>query len=69
MHKFASDLVLMFLGWTPTKFVKIELLTLFSMYLVQFFANSKKSSLKSLTRNFHIWFGESPGDLVFSLLK
>ena len=41
LHDFASNLVWVFLGWTPSKFVKI----------------------------LHIWFGESPGDLIFSLFK
>ena len=33
LHGFASFFVLMFLRWTPTKFVKIEVLPLFFMEL------------------------------------
>ena len=29
LHRFASNLVWMFLGWTPTKFIKIGVLPLF----------------------------------------
>ena len=31
LHDFASNLVWVFLGWTPTKFVKIRVLPLFFM--------------------------------------
>ena len=44
LHGFASNFVWMFLGWTPTKFVKIGVLLLFFMELwynfVQFLADS-----------------------------
>ena len=44
LHGFASNFVWMFLGWTPTKFVKIGVLPLFFMEywynFVQFLANS-----------------------------
>ena len=33
LHGFASNFVWMFLGWTPTKFVKIVVLPLFFMEL------------------------------------
>ena len=33
LHGFASNFVWMFLGWTPTKFVKIGVLPLFFMEL------------------------------------
>ena len=33
LHRFASNFVWMFLGWTPTKFVKIRVLPLFLMEL------------------------------------
>ena len=33
---FALDFVWMFLGWTPTKFVKFRVLSLFFMELCQF---------------------------------
>ena len=33
LHRFASNFVWMFLGWTPTKFVKIGVLPLFFMEL------------------------------------
>ena len=33
LHRFASNVVWMFLGWTPTKFVKIGVLPLFFMEL------------------------------------
>ena len=33
MYGFASNFVCMFLGWTPTKFMKIGVLTLFFMEL------------------------------------
>ena len=44
LHGFASNFVWMFLGWTPTKIVKIRVLPLFFMELwgnfVQLLANS-----------------------------
>ena len=44
MHGFDSNFVWMFLGWTPTTFVKIMIQPLFSMelwvILFQFLANS-----------------------------
>ena len=52
---FASNFVWMFLGWTPTKFVKIGVLSLFFMelwvILCNFWPILKKSSIKPLTRN------------------
>ena len=33
LHDFGSNFVWMFLGWTPTKFVKTRVLPLFSMEL------------------------------------
>ena len=71
LHGFTSNLVLMFLGWTPTKFFKIGVLPLFFMELWVILCNFLpilKKSIKPLTRN-HIWFGESPGDLISSLFK
>ena len=54
-HRFASNFVWMFLGWTPTKFVKIGVLPLFFMelwvILCNFWPILKKSSIKPLTRN------------------
>ena len=54
-HRFASNLVWMFLGWTPTKFVKIGVLPPFFMelwvILCNFWPILKKSSIKPLTRN------------------
>ena len=43
LHGFASNFVWMFLGWTPTKFVKIGVLFIFHGIMgnfVQFLANS-----------------------------
>ena len=56
MHGFASNFVWMFLGWTPTKFVKIGVLPLFFMELWVILCNfwpilKKSSSIKPLTRN------------------
>ena len=63
LHRFALNLVWMFLGWTPTKFVKIRVLPLFSMelwvILCNFWPILKKSSIKPLTRNhsYLVWRG------------
>ena len=56
LHRFASNFVCIFLGWTLTKFVKIGGLPLFFMELLvilcNFWPNLKKSSsIKPLTRN------------------
>ena len=55
LHGFASKFVWMFLGWTPTKVVKIGVLPLFLMELLVILCNFwpifKKSSIKPLTRN------------------
>ena len=56
LHEFASNLVWMFLGWTPTKFDKIGVLPLFLMELWVILCNfwpilKKSSSIKPLTRN------------------
>ena len=53
LHGFASNFVWMFLGWTPTKFVKIGVLPLFFMefLVILFFWPILKKSIKSLTRN------------------
>ena len=63
LHGFDSNFLWMFLGWTPTKFVKIRVLPLFSMelwvILCNFWPILKKSSIKSLTRNhsYLVWRG------------
>ena len=55
LHRFASNFVWMFLGWTPTKLVKIGVLPLFFMelwvILCNFWPILKISSIKPLTRN------------------
>ena len=54
LHGFASNFVWMFLGWTPTKFVKIGVLPLFHGImgnLLVFWLVLKKTSIKPLTRN------------------
>ena len=55
LHGFASNFVWLFLGWTPTEFVKIGVLPLFFMelwvILCNFWPILKKSSIKPLTRN------------------
>ena len=55
LHGFTSNFVWMFLGWTPTKFVKLRVLPLFFMelwvILCNFWPILKKSSIKPLTRN------------------
>ena len=56
LQGFASNFVWMFLGWTPTKFVKIGGLHLFFMELWVILCNfwpilKKSSSIKPLTRN------------------
>ena len=55
LHGFASNCVWVFLGWTPTKFVKISVLPLFFMelwvILCNFWPILKKSCIKPLTRN------------------
>ena len=55
LHGFASNFVRMFLGWTPTKFVTIGVLSLFFMELWVILCNywpilKKSSSIKPLTR-------------------
>ena len=46
LHRFASNFVWMFLGWTPTKFVKIGMLFHGIMgNFVKFLANSLKNLL------------------------
>ena len=73
MHGFASNFVWMFLGWTPTKFVKIRVLPLFSMELRIILYNLwqilKKSSIKPLTRNHSYLVWSAPEGLVSSLFK
>ena len=53
--RFASYFMLMFLRWTPTKFVKIGVLSLFFtkswVILCNFWPILNKSSIKPLTRN------------------
>ena len=55
LHGFTSNFVWMFLGWTPTQFVKIEVLPLFFMelwvILCNFWPILEKSSIKPLSRN------------------
>ena len=57
-HKFASNFVRMFLGWTPTKFVKVGLLPIFFMelwvILCNFWPIIVFFSLKPLSKNHHI---------------
>ena len=60
MHKFASICVWLFFGWTPTKFVIIEVLPLFFRELWVILANSfKKKFYKIRPESIHIWFGET----------
>ena len=51
LHDFDSNFVWMFLGWTPTKFVKTRVLPLFSMELWVILCNCcpilKKTSIRS----------------------
>ena len=55
LHGFASNFMLMFLGWTHTKFVKIGVLPLFFMelrvILCNFWPINKSSPIQPLTRN------------------
>ena len=56
LHGFASNFVWMFLGWTPTKFVKIVVLPLFFLELWVILCDfwpilKKSSSIKPLIRN------------------
>ena len=54
LHGFASNFVWMFLGWTPTKFVKIGVLPLLFIELWVILCNFwpiLKKSIKPLTRN------------------
>ena len=55
LHGFASIYVWMFLGWTPTKFVKSGCYPYFSwnngIILCNFWPILKKTSIKPLTRN------------------
>ena len=65
LHGFASNFVWMFLGWTPTKFVKIGVLPLFFMELWVILCNfwpilKKSSSIKPLTRNHSYLFWKVP---------
>ena len=74
LHGFASNFEWMFLGWTPTKYVKIGVLPLFFMefwvILCKLWPILKRSStIKPLTRNQSYSLGESPGGLVSSLVK
>ena len=62
LHGFDSNVLWMFLGWTPTKFVKIRVLPLFCMKLWVIMCNFwpiLKKSIKPLTRNhsFLVWRG------------
>ena len=67
LYRFASKFVWMFLGWTPTKFVKIGVLPLFFMelwvILYNFWLILKKSSIKPLTRNhsYLVWSIQTRG--------
>ena len=56
LHGFVSNFVWVFLGWSPTKFVKIVVLPLFFMELWVILCNfwiilKKSSSIKPLIRN------------------
>ena len=62
LHGFDSNFVWMFLGLTPTKFVKIRVLPLFSMELWVILCNIwpiLKKSIKPLARNhsYLVWRG------------
>ena len=74
LHGFDSNFVRMFLGYTPTKFVKIGVLPLFLMelwvILCNFWPIIKKLSIKALTRNhsYLIWrVPRGPNDSLFKL--
>ena len=74
LHRFASNFVWMFLGWTPTKFVKIGVLQLFFMELWVILCNfwlilKKSSSIKPLTRNLSYLVWRVPRGLISSLFK
>ena len=64
LHGFAANFVLMFLEWTPTKFGKIGVLSLFFMELWVILCNFcpilKKSSIKPPTRNHSYLFWRVP---------
>ena len=65
LHRFDSDFVWMFIGWTPTKFVKIGVLPLFFHGImgkfVQFWANSYKFFFYKTTDQKSFIFGlENP---------
>ena len=67
LHGFASNCLLMFLGWTPTKFVKIRVLLLFFMelwvILYNFWPILKKS--KTTNQKSFIFGLESPQGTLF----
>ena len=73
LHEFASNFVGMFLGWTPTNFVKIGVLPLFLMELLVILCNFwpiiKKYCIKPLTRNHSYFVLGVPRGLVSSLFK
>ena len=73
LHGFVSNFVWMFLEWTPSKFLRIGVLSLFFMelwvILCNFWPILRKSSIKPLTEIIHICFEESPRGLVSSLFK
>ena len=58
-HRFASNFVWMFHGWTPTKFVIIRVLLQFFIevwiILCNFWPILKKSSIKPVARNHFIY--------------
>ena len=73
LHGFASNFVWMFLGWTPTQFVKIGVLPLFFMelwvILYNFWPILKKIFYKTTDQKSFIFGGECQGGLVSNLFK
>ena len=75
LHGFASNFVCMFLGWTPTKFVKIGVLPLFFMelwvILWKFWSFLKKSSSHERTGGIYsylvCWVPRSPSFLFVQI--
>ena len=60
LHGFASNFVWMFLGWTPTKFVKMGVLPLFFMELWAIFGQLLKIFYKTTDQKSCIFGLESP---------
>ena len=75
LHRFSSNFVWMYHWWTPTKVVKIGVLSLFVMelwvILCNFWPILKKSSIKPVTRNhsYLVWRVPSVSSFKFVQIR